>query len=138
MVRRRVGLALAVFAAGLAAAQALSAAADGSACPAVRDLRYLDVEIVVTPAAGPAAQAVTLSAACLPENRPALVLRGQDLGAMQPVALGATDAAGAFEGTTEVPAEAAPGAEYYFALVIDDQAVGSGSFRVDGVAPATE
>lgn len=119
-----VGLALVVLSS--------SAFAEEKACRPEKIIRYIDVDVSVTPSAGPADQQVTLSARCLPADSPVIIWGGQDFDAVRPVSTGTIDALGSFAADARVPADAEPGKSYYFAIMIDEQVVGTGAFQVDG------
>ncbi len=132
MLRRRFLVTACGVIAGLALA--MPAAAEEEICRPQKIIRYLDVDIAVTPPSGPADREVTLSARCLPADRSVIVWSGQDFDAVQPVGSGSISAGGNFESAATVPANAAPGQNYYFAIMIDDHIVGTGAFLVDGEA----
>jgi hypothetical protein len=114
----------------LAGAPAAASAEEG-VCRPKKIVRYLDVELSVSPASGPADRAVTLSARCLPAGRPVIVWSGQSFDDVHPVATGSIDSAGSFTADATVPADAEPGEKYVFAIMIDDHIVGTGAFEVD-------
>lgn len=128
------------IAAGLVLASLPAAAsAQEDVCRPQKVIRYLDVDVAVTPPSGAPASQVTLSARCLPADRDVIVWSGQSFDAVQPVASGSINAGGSFAASATVPAGATPGESYYFAIMIEDHIVGTGSFQVDGAAePATQ
>jgi hypothetical protein len=121
-----------ILAALLLAVHLPSASAQEGACKPQKSVRYLDVDVAVSPPSGPADRAVTLSARCLPADRPVIIWSGQEFDAVRPVSTGSIDSAGSFVADATVPADAEPGKSYYFAIMIDDHVVGTGSFTVDG------
>ncbi|MGH6922257.1 MAG: hypothetical protein ACRED5_00675 [Propylenella sp.] len=129
MAHRRL-LRATVTALVLAGTPAVASAEDG-VCRPKKIVRYLDVDLSVLPASGPADQAVTLSARCLPADRPVIVWSGQSFDDVRPVATGSIDSAGRFGADATVPADAEPGEKYFFAIMIDDHIVGTGAFEVD-------
>ena len=132
MLRRRFLVSACGVIAGLALA--VPAAAQEDVCRPKKIIRYLDVDIAVTPPSGQADREVTLSARCLPADRSVIVWSGQDFDAVQPVGTASISSGGSFESAATVPANAAPGENFYFAIMIDDHIVGTGAFLVDGDA----
>lgn len=122
--------------AGLTLAAPVSAE-EGDVCRPQKIIRYLDVDIAVEPPSGAADREVMLSARCLPADRPVIVWSGQSFDSVQPVASGSIGPGGSFEGSAMVPAGAEPGEAYYFAIMIDDHVVGTGSFLVEGEGEST-
>lgn len=119
------------------AAPSLSVAAEQRACKPQKIVRYLDVEVAVTPHGGAPDSQVTLLARCLPAERPVVIWSGQAFDAVRPVSTGSIDALGSFSADATVPADAEPGESYYFAVMIDDHIVGTGSYLVDGEGEST-
>ena len=126
--RRVQGLLLAL----VFALPALAASAQEEACKPKKAVRYLDIELAVSPQSGPADRDVTLSARCLPADAPVIIWSGQEFDDVRPVSSGSIDALGSFVADATVPPEAEPGKSYYFAIMIDDHVVGTGAFLVDG------
>jgi hypothetical protein len=114
------------------AAYPLSAAAEDKACRPQKIVRYLDVDVAVSPPSGSADSEVTLSARCLPADSPVIVWSGQEFDAVHPVSSGSIDSLGSFHADATVPADAQPGESYYFAVMIDDHIVGTGAYLVHG------
>ncbi len=108
------------------------AAAEHELCRPQKAVRYLDVDVAVSPPSGPADRQVALSARCLPAERPVIIWSGQEFDAVRPVSNGSIDSLGRFAAQAAVPADAEAGKDYYFAIMIDDHVVGTGSFLVDG------
>lgn len=137
---RRLTFRSATVLVGIMTAIALSsgaALADGdAACKPKKSVRFLNVTVDIAPPGGGAGQTVTLTARCLPADRDAIILAGPAFDAVRPIGGGATDSLGGFEATASVPADAAPGSDYYFAIMIDDHAVGTAAFKVEGAEPA--
>jgi hypothetical protein len=129
--RRLLRISHAIFAALVLTGVSAAASAEGGACRPKKIVRYLDVKLSVSPPSGPADRAVTLSARCLPADRPVIVWSGQSFDDVHPVAAGSIDSAGSFTVEATVPADAEPGEKFYFAIMIDDHIVGAGAFEVD-------
>jgi len=117
---------------GLMLGLACASAQEAAACKPQKVIRYLDVEIAVEPPAGAPGQQVTLSADCLPADRPVIVWSGQAFDSVLPVGDGATDSAGHLAASASVPADAEPDEGYYFAVMMEGHIVGTGAFLVEG------
>jgi hypothetical protein len=121
---------------GLMLVLACASAQEAMACKPQKIIRYLDVDIAVEPPSGAPGRDVTLSADCLPADRPVTIWSGPAFDSVLPVGGGATDSAGHLAASASVPASAEPAKSYYFAVMMESHVVGTGAFQVEGEPPA--